>query len=76
MLGGMVTTYKEAKDAVAKLRTDVAPEFQPEMSKLADLLDDLLDGAAKGGRARAKKLSKKRRKEIAVNAAKVRWGKK
>lgn len=29
----------------------------------------------KGGDARAKKLSKERRKEIASNAANVRWGK-
>lgn len=72
----MVTTYKEAKDAVAKLRTDVAPGLQSEMSKLADLFDGLLDGAAKGGRARAKKLTKKRRKEIATKAANARWGKK
>ena len=32
-------------------------------------------GASKGGKARAKKLSKKRRSEIAKNAAKVRWRK-
>lgn len=33
-------------------------------------------GGLKGGHARARKLSKKRRKEIAVKAAKVRWLKK
>lgn len=76
ILSGMVTTYKEAKDAVAKLRTGVDPKFQPEMSKLADLFDGLLDGAAKGGRTRAKKLTKKRRREIAIHAANARWGKK
>ncbi len=32
-------------------------------------------GASKGGKARAEKLSPKRRKEIARNAAKSRWGK-
>lgn len=31
-------------------------------------------GAAKGGQARAAKLSAKKRKEIAKNAAKARWG--
>ncbi len=31
--------------------------------------------ASKGGRARAAKLSKKRRREIAAKAAKARWGK-
>jgi len=30
-------------------------------------------GASKGGRARAKKLSAKKRKEIAKRAAKARW---
>jgi len=30
-------------------------------------------GASKGGKARAKKLSKKRRSEIAKKAAKTRW---
>jgi hypothetical protein len=32
-------------------------------------------GGLKGGPARAKKLSSKKRKEIAQEAAKVRWGK-
>ena len=32
-------------------------------------------GASKGGKARAEKLSKKRRSEIAKKAAKARWGK-
>jgi hypothetical protein len=31
-------------------------------------------GGLKGGKARAAKLSPERRKEIAVNAAKKRWG--
>lgn len=31
-------------------------------------------GASKGGKARAKKLTAKRRKEIAKKAAKKRWG--
>jgi len=31
-------------------------------------------GASKGGKARAEKLSEKRRKEIAKKAAKARWG--
>ena len=33
-------------------------------------------GGLKGGKARAKKLSKKRRREIAQKAARVRWRKK
>ena len=32
-------------------------------------------GGLKGGKARAEKLSPKRRKEIAVKAASARWGK-
>ncbi len=32
-------------------------------------------GASKGGRARAAKLSKRRRKEIAQRAARARWAK-
>lgn len=33
-------------------------------------------GASKGGKARAKKLSERRRKQIARRAAQVRWAKK
>ena len=33
-------------------------------------------GASKGGKARAKKLSKRRRREIAKKAAKARWSRK
>jgi hypothetical protein len=33
-------------------------------------------GASKGGKARAKSLSKKRKKEIAEKGAKARWGSK
>lgn len=42
---------------------------------VADSLEALLDGAAKGGKSRARKLSKKRRVEIAKKAANARWGK-
>ncbi len=31
-------------------------------------------GASKGGKARAEKLSKEKRKEIALKAARARWG--
>lgn len=50
------------------------PEEQPEedtCNQAAVALSKL--GASKGGRARAQSLSKKRRKEIARKAAKVRW---
>lgn len=47
----------------------------PELTAVADSLERLLDGATKGGNNRAKKLSKKRRSEIAKNASNVRWAK-
>ena len=50
------------------------PEAQPEentRNQAAVALSKL--GASKGGKARAAKLSAKRRKEIAKKAAKVRW---
>lgn len=59
----------QARKNVAKLKTIKG------MEKLANSLERLMDGASAGGAARAKKLSKKRRKEIASNAAKVRWAK-
>ena len=47
---------------------------EPEKNPAAVALGRL--GGLKGGKARAKKLSKKRRKEIAKKAAEARWGKK
>ena len=51
----------------AKLKT------QPEKNPAAVSLGRL--GGLKGGKARAEKLTTKRRKEIARNAAKARWEK-
>jgi hypothetical protein len=45
---------------------------QPEKNPAAVALSRL--GASKGGKARAEKLSKKRRAEIAKKAAAARWG--
>lgn len=45
------------------------PEKNPEAVSLGRL------GGLKGGKARAEKLSPKRRKEIAQKAAAARWGK-
>jgi len=79
MLSAMKTTKRQAQAAVRKLRTDTDPKFAIEMNKIADGLDDLINAAStlgrKGGNERAKKLSKKRRSEIARNAANARWGK-
>lgn len=47
-----------------------APAKNPHAQALSRL------GASKGGKARAESLTKKRRAEIAKNAAKARWGSK
>jgi len=53
------------------------PEPQKERSLISEYLSQIgKKGGLKGGPARAKKLSSKKRKEIARNAAKTRWGKK
>lgn len=54
-------------------REDEEPEEQEEdtRNQAAVALSKL--GASKGGKARAKKLSKKRRSEIAKKAAQARW---
>lgn len=72
-----MTTKREAKQAIARLRKGVGPEFQEDVNKLADSLDALVESAAAGlgrmgGTARAKKLSKKRRSEIARAAVRAR----
>lgn len=66
---------KETLERLNKLRTRSDPKFRKELTAIADSLQGLLDEASSGGKARAKKLSKKRRVEIARNAAKVRWAK-
>lgn len=50
-----------------------ATEEKPEKNPAAVALGRL--GGLKGGKARAKKLSARRRKEIARKAAKSRWSK-
>lgn len=49
------------------------PTEPPEKNAAAVALGAL--GASKGGKARAKKLTAKRRKAIAKQGAKARWGK-
>ena len=52
-------------------------EPEPERSEISKYLSEIgKKGGLKGGPARAKKLSARKRKEIAEKAAKVRWGKK
>ena len=73
-------TEQQARAGVRKLRRKSAKHpLAKELSNIADSLDGLLNAASlmgqKGGKARARKLSKKRRSEIARNAANARWGK-
>lgn len=59
--------------SIVDLTTGEAEETDDGKNPAAVALGRL--GGLKGGKARAKKLSKKRRKEIAEKAAKARWGK-
>ncbi len=54
--------------------TAPAPKAEPAKNPHAVALSQL--GASKGGKARAKKLSKKRRSEIAKQAVEARWRRK
>ena len=72
-----MTTKREAKQAIVRLREGVASEFQEDINAIADALDALVENAAaemgrRGGEMRSKKLSKKRRSEIARKAVKAR----
>jgi hypothetical protein len=74
----MLASMNRRKEIIAnlnRLKVESDPKFRKELSELADSLQELLDSTAKGGRARAKKLSRKRRSEIARNAARARWSK-
>ena len=68
----MVTRIQTLEN-LNRLRVESDPKLRKELTAIADGLEALLEGAAKGGRNRAKNLTKKRRKEIATNAAKARW---
>jgi hypothetical protein len=62
-----------AKSIVDELTIDIdEQEPKPEKNPAAVALGRL--GGLKGGKARADKLSAKRRKAIAEKAAKARWG--
>lgn len=61
---------------IVQLSTE-EPEQPKERSPISEYLSQIgKRGGLKGGPARAKKLSAKKRKEIAKKAAKTRWGKK
>ena len=58
---------------IVRLTTE---EEAPKRSPISEYLAKIgREGGLKGGKARAKKLSKKRRKQIAQKAAKSRWKK-
>jgi hypothetical protein len=58
---------------IVQLSTD-EPEPPKERSEISKYLSEIgKKGGLKGGPARAKKLSSKKRKEIAQKAAKARW---
>ena len=61
-----------AKSLVDKTTKEPSEE-KPEKNPAAVALGRL--GGLKGGKARAQKLSAKKRKEIAKKAAQARWGK-
>lgn len=60
-----------AKDIIDKVTGNAPPEEPDNRNPHAVELSKL--GASKGGKARAKALSAKKRKEIAQKAAKARW---
>ena len=67
---------------IARLSTEEPEEKpkepeRPKRDPISEYLSQIgRKGGLKGGPARAKKLSAKKRKEIARNAAKTRWAKK
>jgi len=56
------------------VREELLVPITPGKNPLASALSRA--GAAQGGRARAQRLSPARRREIAVAAARARWGRK
>lgn len=68
-------TPKDENQLAASILATVteAAQDQPEKNPAAVALGRL--GGLKGGKARAKKLSKRTRSEIAQKAARARWGK-
>lgn len=63
-----------ASQIVAEAAQEPTDKNLPQKNPAAVALGRL--GGLKGGKARAEKLSLKRRKEIAQSAAKARWAKK
>ena len=66
--------YQIVQEATREVKEESTPIPIKEKNPAAVALGRL--GGLKGGRARAEKLSAKKRKEIAQDAAKARWSKK
>jgi len=66
-----LSTGQDEPDLGTKPKTEAAPKQEREKNPAAVALGRL--GGLKGGRARAKKLSAKQRKEIGKKAAAARW---
>jgi hypothetical protein len=61
---------------IVRLSTEEPTTEEPKRSPISEYLAEIgRKGGLKGGKARAKKLSSKRRREIAKSAAKTRWRK-
>jgi len=77
----MATHPKRPRDVnqlakmIVELSTGEAEDVKPEFGKNSAAVALGKLGAAKGGTARAKKLSPKKRVEIAKKAAQTRWSK-
>jgi hypothetical protein len=74
----MTRSRKRPKDpnllAAEIVRLSTEEEEAPQRSPISEYLANIgRKGGLKGGKARAKKLSAKKRKQIARNAARSRW---
>lgn len=65
--------FRTVQIATGEIPNDVTPAPPPAKNPAAVALGKL--GASKGGKARAEKLSKNRRSQIAKQAAAARWAK-
>lgn len=74
----MIKTPKRPRDPaqLAKMIVDIATGEVPDAGKVDPnpASEFARKGGLKGGRARADSLTPQRRREIALNAAKKRWG--
>ena len=65
--------FSQIAHAVVELATDEKEQAEEPSTKNPAAVELGRLGGLKGGPARAKKLSKKKRSEIAKNAAQARW---